>query len=188
MLREFRGGVEQRCADIAQDRKERLANYGAAELLFPWFYFEGDLGFFGPTLRGVETLARRYHASLEATAIHSVGRWKAPAMLLVAREGAVKWSRGVRDDGLELVYASGHAWPLLDLQGRSLVRSAPLRRALQERYVEDRVNWVTHGGGEMTLAVEAGRYPLTIAGERRNRVLAIFRPADEATESETVPQ
>lgn len=171
LLKDFSQDVEFRCADLAVTRKEQLANLVAAEFLFPWDYFEGDLGFHGLSLSGIEFLARRYQASLEASAVHAVERFSRPALLGVIRGDMPGDPPGT----LRTLYTRGtNSWPL-HWQGRSLTDVPSVRQALSQKRGTGVVPWVDDRGVETLLRVEAGCYPLTLGGQRRQRVLALYQ-------------
>lgn len=114
----------------AKTRIEALSDTVASELLFPARYFEPDLKAAGLRTDGIEGLADRYVASLEATALRAVDMWPRPALLLVLAESQKPRELGTdAEPKLRLQY--GHAsgeWPYL-LRHKSVDADSPFARA-----------------------------------------------------------
>ena len=114
----------------AKTRIETLSDLVASELLFPALHFEADLRGVGLATEGIEWLADRYVASLEATALRAVDLWPRPALLLVLAESQKPTEVGTdAEPRLRLQY--GHAsgeWPYL-LRHKSVGADSPFARA-----------------------------------------------------------
>jgi hypothetical protein len=149
--------------------KERLADTGAAELLMPRRYFEGDLEWFGMTMRGICALADRYRTSLEATALRAVELSSREALCVVFEEDPNSSSPGLRT-----AYAVRKGrWPCVP-KGQVLPPEGLFARALSERLVEGEI-----GLSELVPESEARVFasviscPLIQKGEVERRVIAL---------------
>jgi hypothetical protein len=114
----------------AKTRIEAVSDVVASELLLPARHFQPDLATAGLTADGIEWLADRYIASLEATALRAVDLWPRPALLLVLAESQKPREVGTAaEPKLRLQY--GHAsgeWPYL-LRYKSVDADSPFARA-----------------------------------------------------------
>jgi Zn-dependent peptidase ImmA (M78 family) len=181
MLDDFDGGIEYRCDDVALTPKEQLTNVIAGELLFPSRFFEPDLAYMGLSLATVETLATRYDASLEATAIQCVMKSAQPSAMFVLRAETSRLS-GPERIRLKLGYVRGsERWDHAAVT--DVVNGLTVREALEQRRATGLLATRRRNGRQKTLRIEAGRYPLTIGGRRRERVLALVAElSDEGDE------
>jgi Zn-dependent peptidase ImmA (M78 family) len=180
LLPGFKGTREFRCAENSKQPKEQLSNHAAAELLFPRLFFEGDLHWAGLTTEGLEFLARRYQASLEATAIHAVGHWSGAAMLVVAKEHpqtAATLQTGNRP-ALVVSYSKRHGvWPTA-ASAYAVLRSGVLEQTLEDGRYEGKLSLNNHNQEQATrVRASAKAYPYRAGGQRQNRVIALLTPA-----------
>ena len=144
-----------------------------------WF-FEGDLAWAGFRTDGLEFLARRYQASLEATAIHAADHWPRPAMCLVAKKPLTVAARRSKtaDALLTVTYTRRQgAWPDAPT-AHAVLQSGALHQALSERSIEGTLI-LDHPSGEQPgrAQISAKAYPYGIGAEKRNRVIAMLTPA-----------
>jgi IrrE N-terminal-like domain len=86
LLPGFADQARYRC-NGATTPEEQLCGLAASEFLFPRKFFTDDLAKAGFSTRGVEFLADRYHASIEATAIRAVELAPHDALLIALRVG-----------------------------------------------------------------------------------------------------
>lgn len=157
----------------AKTRIEVLSDLVATELLLPARHFEADLGTAGLTTSGIEWLADRYVASLEATALRAVDLWPRPALLLVLAESQKPTEAGTAaEPKLRLQY--GHAsgeWPYL-LRHKSVEASSPFARA----HAGEAIDGVFELGPLSSSAVGAVRISARAYGAN-GRVLALVEQA-----------
>ncbi len=157
----------------AKTRLEALSDVVASELLLPARHFAPDLGTAGLTTEGVEWLADRYVASLEATALRAVDLWPQPALLLVLTERQKPTEIGTAaEPKLRLQY--GHhsgAWPYL-LRHKSVDADSPFARA----HAGEAIDEVCELGSLSTSAVGPVRVSARAYGAER-RVLALIERA-----------
>ena len=180
LLPGYSGTQEFRCVENSKQPKEQLSNHAAAELLFPGLFFEGDLAWAGLTTKGLELLARRYQASLEATAIHAVDHWSSPAICVVAKQPPLTTATLGSNDRPALVVSYVHrqgVWPEA-VNAYAILRSGVLEQTLAAD---------THINGTLTLnndnheqatrlRLSAKAYPFRTGGRRQNRVIALLTP------------
>lgn len=110
----------------AKTRIEAVSDVVASELLLPARHFQPDLATAGLTADGIEWLADRYIASLEATALRAVDLWPRPALLLVlaeARSREKSAPRRSRNSGCNTVMPAASGGTCF-----ATSRSAPTRR------------------------------------------------------------
>jgi hypothetical protein len=157
----------------AKTRLEALSDVVASELLFPARHFAPDLVLAGLTTEGVEWLADRYVASLEATALRAVDLWPQPALLLVLTERQKPIEIGTAaEPKLRLQY--GHhsgAWPYL-LRHKSVDADSPFARA----HAGEAIDEVCELGSLSNSAIGPVRVSARAYGAQR-RVLALVERA-----------
>jgi hypothetical protein len=158
-------------------RIEKLCDIAASQLLLPRRYFERDLAGAAFGLDGVEELAERYQASVEATALRTVDLWPEPAMLLVFRVAHKPSERGREQEcepKLRLAYAhKDHTWPFMR-RGKSVEPESPFSRAYGGEFVDEVVELGPLTGRDVgPLEISARRYGY-------GRVLALVRRAAPA--------
>lgn len=167
---------EYRCEPQKQrPPKERLADLGAAELLMPRQYFEGDLGWFGLRMGGVSALADRYRTSLEATALRAVELSCRPVLCVVLK--SVEEDDSVRDVRLEAVYASRKGrWPFIP-RGTSVSTRSVFARAVSERLIEGEANLAEIvPGADAPVSISAMSCPRVARDRVEQRVIALITP------------
>jgi hypothetical protein len=174
LLPGFAEARQFRC-DGPKSRDEELCDIAASELLLPRRFFASDLRDAAPGLDGVETLARLYEASIEATALRAVDLDAGPAMLLVLRVTHKPSERGREDEcepKLRLSWAHGQGeWPYMP-KHKSVDDGSLLMRAHDGELV-DEVGAIGDLAGSDCgrVMVSARRYG------NDGRVLALVRPA-----------
>jgi hypothetical protein len=121
----------------AKTRIETLSDLVATELLLPARHFEADLRTAGLATEGIEWLANRYVASLEATALRAVDLWPRPALLLVLAESQKPAEAGTRaHPKLRLQYAHARGeWPYLR-RHKSVDVNSPFAKAHAGEVIE----------------------------------------------------
>ena len=156
---------------------EALCDIGAAELLFPRSAFRAELGERVPTMHLVEDLARRFDASLEATARRLVSIRDAPS-LLVALEPARKPSQPHAEPALRVQWRqSAGTWPYVP-RHKSVPTGSTFDRALQGEIVNE-ITDLSAITVDSTIGVHisAQLYPYNDdRGELHMRVLALIVP------------
>jgi IrrE N-terminal-like domain len=139
LLPGFTESPQFRC-DGPKNRDEELCDIAASELLLPRRFFVSDLGDAGPGLDGIESLARLYEASIEATALRAVDLDADSAMLLVLRVAHKPSERGREDEcepKLRLSWAHGQGeWPFMR-KDKSVDDGSPLMRAYEGEVVDE---------------------------------------------------
>jgi len=181
LLPGFGNTTEYRCTENSTEPKEKRTNAVAAALLFPRRFFEGDLAWAGLTTSGLEFLARRYQASLEATAIQAVDSTTTGAMCVVEKSPRLPHRyRAGASNLLDGYTHTNHRWPndaavqvVLDSDALERARTAPA--PVQETtYVRaiDGTQW-------QEISVYAKSYPYTANGRRHDRVIALASCATE---------
>jgi hypothetical protein len=172
LLPGYSGTQEFRCVENAKEEKEQLSNHAAAELLFPRLFFEGDLTWAGMTTKGLELLAHRYQASLEATAIHAVDNWGGPAMCVVAKQPPLTSTTIRTGERPALVVSYVHrqgAWPEA-VNGYAILRSGVLEQTLADTRIDGTLT-LNNGNQEQAarLRLSAKAYHRRAKAEPRHR-------------------
>jgi hypothetical protein len=180
LLPGYSGTQEFRCQENSKQTKEQLSNHAAAELMFPRMFFEGDLAWAGLTTRGLEFLAHRYSASLEAAAIHAVEHWSRSAMCIVAKQPPLTSTTIQTGERPALVVSYSHrqgAWPNT-VHAFAVQRSGILEQTLAEGRLEGTLTLENHSEESVArLRVSSKSYPYRTGGRRQNRVIALLTPA-----------
>jgi hypothetical protein len=139
LLPGFRRQVQHRCAG-PKSREEQLCDLAAAELLLPRRFFDEDHRSVPAGLQGVELLARRYEASLQATAIRTLTFAERPTLLLVFKEAHKLAERGREHQcapKLRLQWSMRHGrWPY-PMPHKSVARDSAIARAWLYEQVDE---------------------------------------------------
>jgi hypothetical protein len=130
-LPDFLREPQHRCKG-PRNREEQLCDTAAAEMMFPRAVFLDDLREVPPSLSGVEELAGRYQASLQATAIRTVSVSPSPRLLLVFKlthKPTEAGREGVCPPKVRLQWkVSQGRWPFA-LPHKSVSTSSPIAQA-----------------------------------------------------------
>jgi hypothetical protein len=153
-------------------RQEQLCDVAAAEMLFPRDQFIADLVQTGGGLATVESLAERYVASIQATALRSVTLADEPTMLLsfhYAHKPSERGREGSCPRKLRLEWSAGEGrWPY-PLPHKSVAVGSPILGAWEHAIVAQVAEIDELFADPLgAVRVEARRYG--------DRVLAILRP------------
>jgi hypothetical protein len=162
--------VQLRCKSHGpRQRAEVLCDLGAAELLLPRDSFAADLAGAGLSFIGIEDLAERYEASLEATAIRAVDLTPEPAMLLVA-SASMADEAGEPNETLRVSYAHRSGpWPAVPAN-TAVTDDSPLLRAYVGELVDEPSNL-----SEILPGIDRPIHIIARAYGRERRVLAVIR-------------
>lgn len=174
LLPGFAESRQYRC-NGPKSRDEELCDIAASELLLPRRFFAADLLDAQPGLQGVEELASRYQASLEATALRAVDLDADPAMLVVFRVSHKPSERGREDEceaklRLSWSHPKGQ-WPYMP-KDKSAGEGSPFMRAHEGELVDE--------VGTLDDLARCDCGPVMISARRYGvdgRVLALVRPA-----------
>ncbi len=156
---------------------EQLADVAAAELLLPRSFFVKDAAGMSFGLEAVLSLAERYQASIEATALRYVALRAVPTLLVVLAPGLRKAEVG--DPGavprLRVRYSSrSGAWPHVP-RNKSAAEGGPLHRAHLGEEVDEMGTLDDLGIGGLVVRVSARpAHHRDREGRLHSRVLALY--------------
>jgi len=157
---------------------EALSDTAAAALLLPQSHFRRDVRGSDFGLREVTRLADHYDASIQATAYRFQRFWPEPVLTVVLEPGLRKSQQGDPDAEARLRVVSVHAtgsWPYVP-RNKSASDGGVLWRALQGELVDEPASLAELGIDiDRRLDVSARNIKYRVGGERRQRVIAIFR-------------
>ncbi|HEY8548302.1 MAG TPA: ImmA/IrrE family metallo-endopeptidase [Acidimicrobiales bacterium] len=173
-----------RCAPVERtdDRRdvEALCDLAASEILLPSRLFGRDAlaGAFG--FAGLERLAQRYEASLEATARRYVDARPEPtALLLLSVRHRPSDRRNLQPPRLRVDYAHCKGeWPYF-LPSKSVTTGDPLDRAAGGEDISERCTFSGICDRPVTVDIEARYCPIVVDGEERRRVVALLRRVED---------
>lgn len=173
MLPGFSEKAHFRCGGPATE-EEQYCDLVASELLFPRKFFVPDLQQVGFGVDGLETLAARYQAGIEATAIRVVDIVKEPALIMVFRRRHKPSERGRESEfepklRLDWTHSNGD-WPYFR-KHKSVDEAGVFARAFEGEVVDE----YTHLG---PLAADGGDEEHHVSARRfGNEVIALVRHA-----------
>lgn len=131
--------AQHRCKG-PKNREEQLCDLAAAEMLLPRSAFVADLAEVGHGLWGVERLAGRYEASIQATALRTITVAGRPTLLLAFHYAHKPSERGHEAScppklRLEWAMRQG-AWPFVR-RDKSVALRTPIARAWEHEVVDE---------------------------------------------------
>jgi uncharacterized protein DUF955 len=167
---------------------EALSDIGAAELLLPEEHFAPDVTAGGFGIGAVVKLARRYQASIQATAYRFSAYWPEPILVVLLEPGLRKAEMDdpSAQERLRVVSAwspSGH-WPFIR-PNKSADDDSPLVQAFtaDAEPVEGRASLVELAGDspdKLQLSAQAFTYRNS-RGALTRRVMALYRQVNNST-------
>ena len=171
---------QHRCSPREQptDRRgiEGLCDIAASEILLPSRLFSPDAGEGAFGFTGLEDLAHRYKASLEATARRYVdARPESTALLLLSVRQKPSEQESLTPAKLRVDYAHRRGdWPYF-LPSKSVTPGDPLDRAARGEPVSERCTITGICVQPVTVDLHAQLCPVVVDGMPRTRVIALLR-------------
>lgn len=159
---------------------ETLADVAASELLLPRAFFQPAVHSSRFAIESVVDLADIYEASVQATAYRFAGFWPEPTLVLVLEQG---FRKDELDDPnavpkLRILSAWPHPrdkWPFIP-KNKSAIEDGALVRALKGELIKEKAGLEELGlTGIDNMELTARNFPYYSHGEKRERVLALFR-------------
>ena len=173
MLPGFSEAARFRCGGPTT-REEQYCDIVASELLFPRKYFVPDLLAAGFGVRGLEMLANRYEAGIEATAIRIVELAPEPSLLLVFKHRHKPAEKGRESEfepklRLDWTWSTG-TWPYF-LKHKSVESAGVFARAYEGEVIDEyaRLDLLTAPRWDRKVHVSTRRFG--------NEVIALVRRA-----------